>query len=158
VKLHLGCGGVRLEGFLNVDVRPDAKAADEVHDLTKPWPWESGSVDEVHAFHVLEHLTRKEGKHFCQEAARVLKEGGLLVLELPNAKAAAYQYAVEGDDGRADNLWGLQRNEYDFHRWGYYPGSLERLLRPMRFRTRVMEATDYHAQDEPCFRVEAIRE
>lgn len=155
MKLHLGCGGIRLGGYLNVDVRREAKA-DAYHDLRGPWPWVDGSVDEVLSYHVLEHLTRDEGQHFLREAHRVLKVGGGLVLELPDAREAARQFA-DGVDKRAANLWGLQRNPYDFHRWGYWPEGLRQQLRGLCFAVTLGPGTDYHAEDEPCFRAVAVK-
>ena len=54
IKLNLGCGERREEGYVNVDKfgEPDVK-----HDLEQfPWPWEDNSVEEVMMIHVLEHL------------------------------------------------------------------------------------------------------
>ena len=54
LKLNLGCGNNKYDGFLNVDKfgEPDIK-----WDLEKfPWPWEDNSVDEIRIIHVLEHL------------------------------------------------------------------------------------------------------
>lgn len=57
VCLDLGCGQSKREGFLGVDKYP-APGVDIVHDLFTqyPWPFESGSVDEAHSSHNLEHL------------------------------------------------------------------------------------------------------
>ena len=39
MKLHLGCGHIIKEGWVNHDIVPLA-GVDVVHDLTKfPWPW-----------------------------------------------------------------------------------------------------------------------
>ncbi len=77
LKLDLGCGINKKEGFLGVDARK-FKGVDKVADLTKKWPWKTGSVDEVHCSHTVEHFTAKERIHFVNELYRVLK---------PNAKA-----------------------------------------------------------------------
>jgi len=56
MKLNMGCGHNRREGFLNVDMSPECKP-DVVCDLEKfPWPWDNDSVDEVVFNHCLEHL------------------------------------------------------------------------------------------------------
>lgn len=75
LKLDLGCGKAKKEGFVGVDCRK-FPGVDQVADLTKPWPWKSNSVDEVHASHFLEHLTGMQRAHFANELYRVLKPGG----------------------------------------------------------------------------------
>ena len=56
MKLNLGCGTNKLEGFVNVDVEP-ASEPDMVVDLDiLPWPFEDSSAEEIQLNHVLEHL------------------------------------------------------------------------------------------------------
>lgn len=74
LRLDLGCGPNKREGFLGVDSRP-FKGVDQVVDLRKPWPWKGNSVDEVHCSHFVEHLTADERIHFTNELYRVLKPG-----------------------------------------------------------------------------------
>ncbi len=79
LKLDLGCGKHKRFGFTGVD-SVKFPGVDVVADLRKTWPWEDGSVDEVHCSHFLEHLTARERVHFMNELYRVLKpveyEGG----------------------------------------------------------------------------------
>jgi predicted SAM-dependent methyltransferase len=56
VKLNLGCGPKRLEGWINADKAALFKP-DQLVDLERfPWPWKDSSAEEVLLHHVLEHL------------------------------------------------------------------------------------------------------
>ena len=103
MKLNLGANDRRVEGFISVDVCPPA---DQIADLTQPWPWETSSVDEVLAFDVVEHLPSK--RHTMNELWRVLKPGGKATIEVPNA--------AKGDGGYCDmthvSFWTLSDWEY----------------------------------------------
>lgn len=59
IKLDLGCGQNPKEGFEGVDIRGGA-AKHEVNLFTFPWPFADGSVDEIHASHLLEHIPARE--------------------------------------------------------------------------------------------------
>ena len=83
MKLDLGCGPNKREGFTGVD-RHQFGSVDVVHDLTTPWPWEDGSVDEVHCSHFVEHLDATERIHFVNELWRVLKVGGQAQIIAPH--------------------------------------------------------------------------
>ena len=55
VKLNLGCGGSRVEGYINVDLYSEAR--DLQCDLSKfPYPFKDNSADEIVMSHVIEHL------------------------------------------------------------------------------------------------------
>lgn len=75
MKLDLGCGKNKQEGFHGVDsIAFDG--VDTVMDVrVTPWPWEDNSVDEVHSSHFLEHLTGPERVEFFNELYRVIKPG-----------------------------------------------------------------------------------
>lgn len=82
MKLNLGCGYNRLEGWLNVDSSPES-AADrlmEAHDLAL----ESACADEIKALQLVEHLGFFKAKYFLSECWRALKSGGALTLETPD--------------------------------------------------------------------------
>lgn len=82
MKLNLGAGGTRFPGYMSVDI---SGKADVHHDLAvTPWPFETGSVDEILASHVLEHLDRLSGVEFLRECARLLVPGGQLHLAVPD--------------------------------------------------------------------------
>lgn len=91
MKLDLGCGPNKKEGFLGVDCRQFDGKVDVVHDLRQPWPWEDGSIEEANSSHFVEHLTQNERIHFVNELYRVLKPGGKCLIVTPHwASCRAY--------------------------------------------------------------------
>jgi hypothetical protein len=87
IKLDIGCGKNKKEGFLGVD-QYKLPGVDLVTDLNKAWPWKTGSVEEVNASHFIEHLTNLDGKwervHFFNELYRILRVGGKASLVFPH--------------------------------------------------------------------------
>lgn len=84
LKLDLGCGLNKREGFIGVDERTFDGKVNVVTDLRKPWPWANDSVDEVVASHFLEHLDGMERVHFVNELYRVLKPGAKAQIITPH--------------------------------------------------------------------------
>lgn len=93
VKLNLGCGGERLEGFINIDMYPELPGtidssrngckADIVADMTDLGLPDS-SVDEIFTAHTLEHFPRWIGERMLRDWHRMLKPGGTLHVETPD--------------------------------------------------------------------------
>lgn len=90
LRLDLGAGKNRRDGFTSVDIRP-FDGVDIVADLSKPWPWDNDSVSEVNASHFIEHLDGPERVHFVNELHRVLVNGGKATVVTPHwASTRAY--------------------------------------------------------------------
>jgi SAM-dependent methyltransferase len=85
IRLDLGCGPNKREGFLGVDAMQFDGKVDKVLDLRKtPWPWKDGSVEEIHTSHFLEHLAGEERPAVFNEMYRVLREGGKVSIIVPS--------------------------------------------------------------------------
>jgi len=93
VKIHLGCGDIRLPGFVNVDVRPLTDKTADARDL----PYGDESVDLVYASHLLEHFWPREAGVAVREWHRVLRPGGTLRLAIPDFAAITSRYAATND-------------------------------------------------------------
>jgi SAM-dependent methyltransferase len=84
LRLDLGCGKAKKEGFTGVDCR-EFPGVDVVCDLGKAqWPWDDDSVDEIHCSHLVEHLNSAERIHFVNEAHRVMKKGAKALIITPH--------------------------------------------------------------------------
>jgi SAM-dependent methyltransferase len=85
LKLDLGCGQNKREGFTGVDISSVAKP-DVAHDLfTFPWPFEDESVEEIHSSHFFEHVPAKLRFRFMDEIWRILVPGGKALFICPYA-------------------------------------------------------------------------
>ena len=83
IKLDLGCGTRKREGFLGVD-RRKFDGVDVVHDMLKtPWPWKDNSVAEINMSQVMEHFTGLERVKIVNEMYRVLRVGGKATVVTP---------------------------------------------------------------------------
>lgn len=90
LKLNLGAGKSRMDGYLSVDSIP-FEGLDVVADLREPWPWGDNTVSDIHMSHVLEHFTGDERVHIFNEMYRVLVPGGKAYIVTPHwASQRAY--------------------------------------------------------------------
>jgi GT2 family glycosyltransferase len=81
IKLNLGCGDERLEGYINCDLYDET--ADEQFDAISI-PYADNTVDEIRAYHLIEHFTFQGAMKALREWYRVLKPGGRVVMETPD--------------------------------------------------------------------------
>lgn len=131
MKLHLGCGTKKMQGWVNIDsvkgVSPDL-----VHDLRQPFPYADLSVEEILAEDLLEHFDKYMRVQVFSEWARVLSVGGKVVIQVPNLQKVLFnRYFKFRFDDLADtifgeNLWNGKVYIGDFgnHKWGYSPKTL----------------------------------
>lgn len=81
VRLHLGCGRARLQGWVNVDAQP-LPGVDLVADVTQGLGY--SDVEAVFAEHFLEHLPLDDALRFLAEVHRALAPGHWVRLSTPN--------------------------------------------------------------------------
>ena len=91
MKLHLGCGNKVLEGFINIDIRPN-EGVDIIDDIGILHNIEKASAELIYCCHVLEHFNRFEYKEVLRRWYEVLKEGGVLRLSVPDLEKVFEQY------------------------------------------------------------------
>jgi predicted SAM-dependent methyltransferase len=98
LRLDLGCGFVKPEGFIGLDnlsgsaiqIKDKANAPDNFMDLNRDkFPFPSSSCEEVRSSHFLEH---SDVEHVLSESHRILKPGGLLLFAVPYANSAEGMY------------------------------------------------------------------
>jgi SAM-dependent methyltransferase len=80
--LNIGCGRVPVNNAINVDLVPGVNA-DVVHDLNvRPWPFDDGRFEAVHANDVIEHL--HDTVATMAEIHRVCKHGAIIHITVPH--------------------------------------------------------------------------
>lgn len=81
MKLNLGCGHKRRNGFLGVDLfRCDA--VDAVADLTRTLPFRDSSIEEIWMDNVIEHVLYIPP--LMQEIHRICRDGALVTILTPH--------------------------------------------------------------------------
>lgn len=134
MKLHLGCGTKKLEGWVNIDSVPECEP-DLVHDITAPLPYTDQSADELLAEDLLEHFDKYVRYLVFYEWTRVLKVGGKITLQVPDFKTILLRYFKFGYDNFVDfifgeNLWEsrIYIGHFGNHKWGYSQKTLKEFV------------------------------
>lgn len=168
MRLNLGCGHRVADGWYNVDIEhnPKAPRAPELLCDLKKIPLVDGCADTIRAIHVFEHFYRWECEGVLKEWGRLLKPGGLMILELPDLIKCC-KNIIKGREGRhKDQLgrWGLygdprDENKYMCHPWGWAPEELMSLLQDNGFKDTKHLPTEFHScgRDHRDMRIEAVK-
>lgn len=193
-NLHLGCGPVYLEGWINVDVyqkgytylaserkdlleynkttldryyeypfgkrQGDSVVVDRYLDLTKvPYPFEENTVNKILIVGALEHFSRDEGIKLLKEWHRILVGGGVLLISIPNLietfKLLESAKTVEEMNWAIRLIYGSQKNEFSFHKWGYTFETLSNLCKSVGFK--AVEKIDLIKHDYPMLIVRSSK-
>ncbi|MGK2953665.1 MAG: class I SAM-dependent methyltransferase [Thiobacillus sp.] len=94
MKIDIGCGGKKKEGYVGLDQYPMPGVDHVVNIGTEVWPFENGSVGEAYSSNFLEHLTNLNGAnervHFFNELFRVLRFGAKAFIAIPHWNSCRY--------------------------------------------------------------------
>ncbi|MDP3181336.1 MAG: methyltransferase domain-containing protein [Desulfobaccales bacterium] len=90
IYLNLGCGSHFHKEWNNLDLFRHEHV--EYHDLRQPLPYPADTFAAVYCSHVLEHLTPSQGKSLAQEIYRVLAEGGVVRIVVPDLEEICREY------------------------------------------------------------------
>jgi len=155
IKLHIGCGEQHKEGYFNVDLRKTS-ATDFVCDI-RNMPFPHGSISLIESYHAIEHLSRNDFLNTLGNWYNLLQVGGRLIIECPDFDKAVNEY-IKGNEDRIYNIFGYQRFFGDAHLFGYNTKRLTRILQREGFtEIESKRPLDYHTKEEPCLRIEAIK-
>jgi len=147
MKLDIGCGLQKHEGYIGIDLYTDADIKAPMWDL----PLDTNSVDAIVSYHALEHVPLAQVNPTLQEWYRVLIPGGSVVLQVPDFLYALHHFISDAPD--KNELWaqqlifGHQRHEGEYHRCGFTVDSLRTLLLTTGFILQDLRVVWNYDQD-----------
>lgn len=169
MRLNVGCGRHVLDGWFNVDIQrsPHAKRAPELLSDVRKINLPDACADEVMAIHLWEHFHPWECDALLAEWTRLLKPGGLLVLELPDILKCS-RNIVEGLTAGKDvdqmGMWGLygdprSSDPYMAHKWGWTPVTLGKFLKARGYVSIKETVPKWHpaGRFQRDMRIEAVK-
>jgi len=121
IRLHLGSGTTRMDGYVNVDAYPVEGVTDVVANLDSQYavslPWAQGSVTEIFASHLIEHI--RYPLPLMQELWRVAAPGCVATFRCP------YGSSDDADEDPTHvrrmftNSWGYFSQPFHWRSAGY---------------------------------------
>lgn len=158
LRLHLGCGKKRLEGYVNIDgFEPSADLVTDVRKL----PYPDGSVDEILAIHLFEHFEYWETTEILKDWFRVLKPTGKLIMEMPSFDKV--RVLIKHNTSQSVNLaylglygaWSDRRPEMT-HKWCWIPKKLGEVMAKAGFSEVKIKEPQTHVKCRD-FRIEGTK-
>jgi predicted SAM-dependent methyltransferase len=126
LKLHLGCGTIRIPGFVNVDIDDNLPAVDIVDDVKELYNFPHESTAIIYACHVLEHFAEAERLPILRCWYEVLEPGGELRIFVPDLDRIVNIYHKNWAHFQTPPnapwiglIYGGQGDQYDFHKTGF---------------------------------------
>ncbi len=146
-KEHVG-----RNSFLSGVLQHKENVCDIFADIRK-LPFEEGTVDEILGVQVFEHFSFVEGKQLLKYWISLLKQGGVMHLDVPDLDGTVDIY-------KTDKVWatrllfGSQKNEYGVHRSMYNKETLGDLFYEMGLKD-VTYLANMHTY--PAFGVKGVK-
>jgi len=172
VKLNLGSNNKHLEGFINVDLLP-GPGVDIVCPAQDLSTIGDCSVDEILAEHLFEHFTFYQANRALSEWFRVLKDGGSLIIEVPDllglckafVEANSYQrfQSNKGHWGIIHHIYGNQRGRTEeeclsqTHKSGYTEERLIEMLNGVGFTSIIKLEPVKDTPGSSVIRIKAVK-
>ena len=118
LSINFGSGGMGHAGWINIDAR--FYHADQyqyiAYDIRRPLPFRDGQVKRIFAEHVIEHLDfRDDIPGVFQEFYRILEQGGVVRIIVPDAERYLNAYVHRSPEKFAALSWNLNHLPDDIY-------------------------------------------
>lgn len=140
MKLHLGCQEKYLEGYVNIDLPPEAhtvrKAKVDLEADVRKLSYEPETIEEVRSHHLLEHFSRQESLVLLARWHKWLTMGGLLHVETPDFEESAKKFVKANLDEQfvlARHIFGSHEAPWAIHQDFWSEPKYRYVLRELGF-------------------------
>lgn len=151
-KLHLGCGELYLDGYVNID-HPSSEhtvqrtsPADESADIAR-LSCQADSLAEIRLHHVFEHFDRPTALRLVIDWHEWLVDGGRLLIETPDFERSARAFArriARGDRGTTlRHVFGSHEAGWAVHWDGWYAERYRSVLGALGFGSLKFERASW---------------
>lgn len=155
MKLHLGCGQVYLDGYVNIDYPlsehtvQQKSVADEFHDLTN-MRYKAGTIEEVRLHHVFEHFPRTQAIALVASWHSWLQKNGRVHIEVPEFDATAEIFLNPKTPAKdrhvaIRHIFGSNEAAWAVHYDGWNEWRFRELFKAFGFKTEKVTRNEYLA-------------
>lgn len=104
--LNIACGNRFHKDWINIDFHSVSKEVKRINILSG-LPFEDNSIDVVYSGHFLEHLTPEQAGFVLTECYRVLKQGGIIRIVVPDLENVCREYLRVLEEVKSDDtkIW-----------------------------------------------------
>jgi len=171
VRLHLGCGDKKFNGYVNIDIVP-TEGTDVVMNISKDLHLIPPNIaSEIRLDGVFEHLYRYDQNSTLQDFHRILKKGGKLCINhLPDFDTIikAYLNKEKGIVGEVFDLFNVYRYTHgepkpenspqQLHKDLFTKDTIRDLLESQGFQIEILENRVFSGEEIPIgISIEAIK-
>ena len=179
-RLHLCCGDVYLEDYINIDTygvlvssvsdnpnkttidkyyknelcEPKLPIIDRQMNLPNEWDYPENNLDEVLMICAIEHFAKNDAIKLIKYINLSLKLGGKFRFDFPDILNTIYQYC-DRPDYMIRLIYGSGKNEWAYHKYGYTKKTIVELLN--LYPWSIIEFKDIVNHEYPMTGVEATK-
>lgn len=114
LKLHLGCGQIHMDDWLNIDIVKYPEV-DVCVDLRRGFPFKRNSVNRIYAEHTFEHFSPSELASIFYQSHRVLQPGSSLHFNIPDFERLTRSFLLKDNKTLAYLKKDLRRFHVEFN-------------------------------------------